>query len=404
MPPQNPRQIRLLCIMICIACLTGFSTDIYIPSFSHMAHDLNTNMKHVQWTMAIYMLGVSSSQLIYGPISEGFGRRPPLIFGLSVMLLGSIGCTLSPNITLLLFCRFIQGLGAGACASLWRSIFRDAFDLTKMATYGAYLGMAMVFIVPSSPMLGGYLQEKFHWRYSFAAVIVAVSIVLSLVLFVLKETNTSIDPKKLSLSFFKRASLELLKSPIFMGYTLCTFLTYGAFFSWFVVGPVLMIEGLKVSPEIFGRVNFIMAIIAMGSAVFTNKRLLPKYGPAFMLRLGWGCMIAGATILLISNMLCTFSLYSMLPPMLLFFFGSAFIWPVAFASAFTPFGHIAGYAGSLYSFMQLGGGAVVGWLASFLPKDHPKSLALLFLSVTATALVIFEIYIRPKERKIKQGR
>lgn len=399
MNSSPPRQIRLLCIMICIACLSGFSTDIYIPSFSHIAHDFNTNMKHVQWTMAIYMLGVSISQLFYGPISEGFGRRPPLIFGLLLMLLASIGCTFSSNITILLCCRFFQGLGAGACASLWRSIFRDAFDITKMATYGSYLGMAMVFIVPSSPMLGGILQDKFHWRYSFGAVIIAVGIVLGLVLFFLRETNKNIDPKKLSLTFFKSASLELLSSPIFMGYTFCTFLTYGAFFSWFVVGPVLMIEGLKMSPETFGRVNFMMAIFAMGGAVFTNKRLLPKYGPAFMLRLGWGCMITGATILLVWNALCTFTIYSIIPPLLLFFFGSAFIWPVAFASAFTPFGHIAGYAGSLYSFMQLGGGAVVGWLASFLPKDQPNALAFLFLSVTALALLTFEFYIRPKEKK-----
>ena len=77
--------------------------------------------------MAIYLLGVAGSQLIYGPLSEGIGRKKPLIIGLTIMLIGSALCFLTPNITFLIIGRFIQGLGAGACACLWRSTFRDLF-------------------------------------------------------------------------------------------------------------------------------------------------------------------------------------------------------------------------------------------------------------------------------------
>jgi len=114
----------LFSVLIMAACLTQFAADIYAPSLPAMSRDLEASMDSVQWSMSIYMFGVAVSQLVYGPLSEGIGRKPPMIFGLLIMLIGSIVCAMTVNIALVIFGRLVQGIGAGACASLWRSVFR----------------------------------------------------------------------------------------------------------------------------------------------------------------------------------------------------------------------------------------------------------------------------------------
>ncbi len=114
-------------IILLIGCLSQMGSDIYSPSVPAIAQALHTHLGLVQWTMAIYMLGVALSLLFYGPLSDSIGRKKPLIIGLSLVLLGNVICLLSRNINTLLIGRFVQGCGAGACAGLWRAIFRDVF-------------------------------------------------------------------------------------------------------------------------------------------------------------------------------------------------------------------------------------------------------------------------------------
>ena len=151
----------LFLIVILVGFFSGIASDIYIPSLPAIANDLKTNIEDVQWTLAIFMLGLSISQLIYGPISEGIGRKYPLIIGLFIVITGSFICFYASSIQNLIFGRFIQGLGAGAGASLWRSIFRDSFEGAQLAKYGGYLSILVAFIVPAAPTLGGYLQTYF---------------------------------------------------------------------------------------------------------------------------------------------------------------------------------------------------------------------------------------------------
>ena len=189
--------------MILGACLTGFTSDIYTPSFSKMGEELNVPIDQIQRTMTIFMLGVSISQLIYGLRSEIVGRRTPLITGLIIMLIGNITCLYASNIAILLIGRFIQGSGAGACASLWRSIFRDTFNNTQIAKYSDYLGILMVFIVAGSPALSGYLEEYFNWRASFLVITIYPLITLLLAGFLFKETSIHHHKDRFNISFFK---------------------------------------------------------------------------------------------------------------------------------------------------------------------------------------------------------
>lgn len=234
------RELKIIIVLVLVACLGGFISDIYVPSFFTMAKDLHANMTDIQQSMSIFMLALALFQFVYGPLSEVFGRRPTLLSGVFLMMIGSLICIFTENFSQLMMGRFIQGIGAGACTSLWRSIFRDIFNSEKMAKYGGYLGIAMVYVVAASPFLGGYLEVYSSWRASFVASTLYGLIVFLMICLMLPETNSNRKRENLSIKFFVSAYKQLLKSTVFMGYSFCVFFTYGAFFSWFVVGPPLV--------------------------------------------------------------------------------------------------------------------------------------------------------------------
>ena len=387
---MNLKHFKILSIMILVACLTGFTSDIYTPSFLKMAEELNVPIDQIQRTMTTFMLGVSISQLIYGPWSEIVGRRFPLLIGLIIMFIGSIVCLYAPNINVLLIGRFIQGIGAGACSSLWRSIFRDTFNSTQIAKYGGYLGIIMVFIVAAAPALGGYLEEYFRWQASFLAITIYCLITLLLAGFLFTETNIHHNKDRFNIAFFKEAFKQLLTSPIFMGYAFCVFLTYGAFFSWFVMGSILLINNLGVAPTTFGLINLFLGGLAMAIGGVFNGKMVGHFGHYSMLRLGWGLIFLAGILMSVWSFLYANSLFFILFCIFIFLLGTTFIWPNSFAGAFAPFGKIAGCAGALYSFMQLGGGVVIGWISSFLPVDNLYSLPIIFILTSLIAWVIFE--------------
>ena len=182
----------LFFVIILAACLTQFAADIYAPSLPAIATNLNTSLDLTQWSMAIYMWGVALTLLIYGPLSDGVGRKGPIVVGLSIMIIGSIICMLAPNIEFLIIGRFIQGCGAGACAGLWRSVFRDVFTGEQLAKYGSYFTIFVMFIVPAAPALGGYLQQLFGWRASFVFMsFYAVFALLSIILRIQRNQSAS---------------------------------------------------------------------------------------------------------------------------------------------------------------------------------------------------------------------
>lgn len=389
---MNSKQPKFLLFFLVLlaSCLTQFATDIYAPAIPSISTDLQSPIDMVQWSMAIYLLGVALTLLIYGPLSEGYGRKIPLLIGLAIMLIGSIICSFATSIELLIWGRLIQGLGAGAAAGLWRSILRDVFSGNELSQFVSYLVIFITFIVPAAPALGGVLQTYLGWRSNFLFMCFYGLITFFLIAACLKETNVHSHKERLKFSFIKETYLTLFKSPIFMGISVCTFLNYGAFFSWFVVGPVLLIEKAGISSIAFGLITFVGGGFAYALAGFLNGKYVKKFGMPNMLRFGWSWMILSGLLMLLGYFFYGVHTIAIVIPAILFYFGSTFLWPNAFATAFSPFGKIAGYTGGLYSFMQQAGGAALGSLMAYLPSSNQVPLALVMLFTSIIAWLIYE--------------
>lgn len=377
-------------ILILAGCLTQFASDIYAPSVPGIALSLNSPISLVQWSMAIYLIGVALSQLIYGPISEGIGRKKPFIFGATVMLIGSAICMLAPNIETLIVGRFIQGCGSGAMA-LWRTVFRDMFKGPDLAKFTSYLVIFVTFIIPAAPAIGGFLQQHFDWQASFVLITVYTAIVLILLVTKFKETSQYHHPERLNFNFIFKTYKQLLTSRLFMGTIACVFLGYGGLFSCVTAAPVLLIEIQGLSPAAFGSLFFVGSGGAYCLAGIMNGRLVKKHGSSKMIHFGLSIMLLSGILMLLGQLFIGINSWIIAGPIFLFFFGSTFIWPNAFAVSFTPFGKIAGYAGALYGATQVLGGGVLGGITAFLPENNQLPLAITLIVTTIAAWLVWDL-------------
>jgi DHA1 family bicyclomycin/chloramphenicol resistance-like MFS transporter/DHA1 family 2-module integral membrane pump EmrD-like MFS transporter len=389
--------ITLFTALILVVCLTQFAADVYAPSLTDIAKIFETPIHQVQWSMSIYVLGVGISMLVYGPLSEGLGRKKPLIMGLTIMLIGSIICSRADDIETLLWGRLVQGLGSGSCAALWRPIFRDRFAGEELAKYTAYLTILIMFIIPAAPLLGGYLQSYFGWAANFVFMSAYTVVALCAIIFWYKESHSSYHISKLNRKNIVHNYGRLLKSRTFIGVTGATFLSYGAFFTWFVIGPVLLIEHLAMKPEVFGWVTFLGGGAGYGLAAWVNNKFVKQIGIGNMLRFGWGSMFASGVVMLLGKYLVGLNTWAIVIPVVMFYFGSTLVWPNAFARAFTPFGDIAGYAGALYAFIQVCGAAIISALVVLLPSQDQEPFAMVMIIAPLFAWIFYEKVGEDKE-------
>lgn len=395
---MNKKELLFLFITIILAGgITQFAADIYVPSLSIIASDFDSTVNLSQWSVSLYMLGASISQLFYGPASEGFGRKNVILFGMLVIILGSIVCALSQNMQSLIIGRFIQGCGAGAGASLWRSIFRDNFKGSDLSKYGSYLSVFIIFMIPTGPLIGSYIQKYFGWRFIF----VFVFIYCIAVILIIKATFTERSAHSIAnLKIYRviEGYKELFRNKDFVRSIIASFITFGSFFCWFVVGPILIIDKLGCNATNFGWINFYSALFAQLLSSYLNVKYVNKFGSYNMLKFGWSVIIfSGLLMLTLYTMLGT-NIYGIIAPVILLYFGSSFIWPNLFATAFRSCGHIAGYAGSIYGFMQLLGASVISSLVAYLPDETPLPLALVITTCSSLAWFVFKS-ISPKAEK-----
>ncbi len=387
---KNSQTIfRLMGFMLTIGCLSQIASDIYAPSLPAIAHSLHSSISLGQWSMALYMCGIAVSLFIYGPISDAVGRKKPLVVGLSLMLMGTLICLFAPNMTILILGRLLQGCGAGACAGLWRSIFRDMFSGDEMAKYSSYLTIVVIFVIPVAPTVGGYIQQYMGWRGTFLFLTLYTLLALYTVIFRYQETSQHHHPSRLKLSFIMSTFRELFLSRIYMGYCLCVFLTYGAFFSWFTISPVLLIHVAHLTPVTYGWLNFLCSSSAMALAAFSNARLVQRLGKSYMLHLGWLLILSAGVGLLLVNACLGVNVMGIFIAIFVFYFGVTLIWPNTFSGAMGAYGHIAGYAGATYSALQLGGGGLLGAIATYLPATTSTPLAIIFIATSVLAILIF---------------
>lgn len=382
--PAKMGYAPLIVLLTALAALGMLSTNIYLPALPVIGAALNADADTVRLTLTVYLAVFAVCQLIAGPLSDRYGRRPVLGFGLALFLAATLLCAAAQNIQMLIFGRALQAVGACAASVIGRAMARDLFD---GASLGRALGLIMtgVAVAPGfGPLLGGLLQEGFGWRMPFYAVAVAGLVVFVITFVRLGETRPADAPRPdIRGAFASYASL--LNSPAFLLPGLATTAALGALFAFFAGAPGLFIESYGQSPTEFGLTSS-ATVFAVFAGGWCAPKLMRRFGASHATRFGFLMLSLGGALLWAQ----TTALPGLWPAILatmVFLFGIGIVNPLTVAAALQPFPQRAGAAAALIGALQMAGATVGAALVNLLPLAGAEPMPAAMLVMALLGLV-----------------
>ncbi|AML56400.1 Multidrug resistance protein D [Serratia rubidaea] len=373
-------NFHLLVMLILLVAVGQMAQTIYVPTIANIAHDLSVRTGAVQQVMAAYLLTYGFSQLIYGPLSDRVGRRPVILAGMAIFMLGATGALLANSLTMLVAASAIQGMGTGVAGVMARTMPRDLYAGTALRYANSLLNMGILVSPLLAPVIGGALAMVFGWRASYAFLLVLCVGVAFAMFRWLPETRPQQTEKRRMLASFR----QLLADGAFSRYLVMLIggLAGIAVFEascGVLMGGVLGLNGLTVS------ILFILPI----PAAFFGAWYAGRDGKSFH-QLMWhsvlSCLLAGL-MMWIPGWFGVMNIWTLIVPAALFFFGAGMLFPLATTGAMEPFPYLAGAAGALVGGMQNMGSGLATWLSSMLPQTGQFSLGLLMFAMALLILL-----------------
>jgi MFS transporter, DHA1 family, multidrug resistance protein len=341
-------------LIVTITACGTLGMHLIIPALPDTARALGVSAGMVQLTITLYLIGLAIGQLLYGPISDRFGRRPVLLAGLALFTLGGTASAAAPNALMLVLARILQSIGACAGLVLGRAIVRDSATPDRAAAQLAMLTLVMSAAPAIAPVLGGYATAWFGWRAAFAllAIIGAVTLVLALLL--LPETNATQASARASMLL---GSLRLFRSRAFCGYVLGGACTTTSFYAFMAASPFILVNLLHQPTERVGLYYLLlMAGVAAGS--LTANRIAGRIRTALALRVANSIAILGAGAFMVADLSEMLTVATVITPVVIFMVGAGMASPFALSGAVSVNPHAIGAASGLYGFTQMAYGAL----------------------------------------------
>ena len=329
-----------------LSVLGFLATDMYLPAFAAIQEDLQTPASAVSASLSLFLAGVAVAQLLWGPLSDRYGRKPILLSGLTIFAIGCIGMLWVRDGTTLLVLRFVQAVGVCAAAVTWQAMVTDYYPAQRTNRIFATI-MPLVGLSPAlAPLLGSWLLAHFDWQAIFATLFI-ITLVLMLPAFRLKPAH-----KKNATSEEKLTFMRLLRSKDYRGNVLIYAACSASFFAWLTGSPFILHE-MGYSPTVIG-LSYVPQTIAFLIGGYGCRAALQKWRGAQMLP--WLLVIYALSVVgtwavgLAENA----SLTALLIPFCVMAIANGAIYPIVVAQALKPFPQATGRAAALQNTLQLG--------------------------------------------------
>ncbi|ENO7449904.1 Bcr/CflA family multidrug efflux MFS transporter [Escherichia coli] len=351
---------RFLVWLAGLSVLGFLATDMYLPAFAAIQADLQTPASAVSASLSLFLAGFAAAQLLWGPLSDRYGRKPVLLIGLTIFALGSLGMLWVENAATLLVLRFVQAVGVCAAAVIWQALVTDYYPSQKVNRIFATI-MPLVGLSPAlAPLLGSWLLVHFSWQAIFATLF-AITVVLILPIFWLKPTTKARNNSQDGLTF-----TDLLRSKTYRGNVLIYAACSASFFAWLTGSPFILSE-MGYSPAVIG-LSYVPQTIAFLIGGYGCRAALQKWQGKQLLP--W--LLVPFAVSVIATWAAGFishvSLVEILIPFCVMAIANGAIYPIVVAQALRPFPHATGRAAALQNTLQLGlcflASLVVSWLIS----------------------------------------
>jgi DHA1 family bicyclomycin/chloramphenicol resistance-like MFS transporter len=337
--------------------LQPLATDLYLASLPHLATHFAVSPASIQQTLSFFVIGFGTAQLVSGPLSDRFGRRPVLLGGLTIYILASLACALSSTLDLLVAARFIQAIGCCTAAVVARALIRDVYAPAEGARVLARASSLLSLAPILGPILGGYLQVGFGWRAAFLFHTFFCIVLLAAALRWMAETNLKPNPAATRnlLSIYRR----LASADFFWAYTLPGALSYAAIFTFISGSSFLLIDVLHVPTANYGYC-FAFGVSGYLSGTLVCRRLLSRLGLAHTMTLGTIISLCAGLLFLLLVLARVHHWAVVVGCLFLTMFAHGINFPCAQTGAVAPFPREAGAAAGLLGFITMLAALITG--------------------------------------------
>lgn len=395
---MRKNQTAMIVTLGALTAIGSLSIDMYLPGFPSIAEDLRTDISHVALSLTSFFIGISAGQLFFGPIIERYGRKVPLIAGLSIYLIASFGCSLTDSVNALIILRFFQALGGCSGMVISRTMVRDLFPVSETAKIFSMLMLIMGVAPIIAPTIGGFLTESFGWRYIFFLLTFIAIFLLTATVRFLPESKGPDESVQLYPAAVMNRFYVVLKQPMFLTYAVVSGFASAGMFAYISGSPFVFMKLFGMSETQYG---WIFGINAAGliAASQLNRLFLKKKTSreiviiAATLQCTTGIILFTGTqagfIGSTGTFICVF-MYLML---------QGFVFPNSTALSLEPFEQNAGIASALAGSMQMIIAALASAAVSYFHNGTaiPMSMVIAACSVVSyAALISGRMFIRKK--------
>ena len=387
------RFARNAIVLGLLSAIGPFAIDMYLPALPTIAADLQASTGATQMTLMAFFVAFGLCQLVYGPLSDMIGRKPPLYFGLVVFMAGSIGCGLAPSIEWLIFFRVVQGIGASAVMVIPRAVIRDlhtGIEATRLMS----LVMLVFAVAPLlAPLLGSALIVPFGWRAVFAAVGLLSVVVLALVAKGLPETRRREDRIRVSVATVLGGFARLLVDGRFLGLTFIGGLGMASFFAFLASSSFIYIGHFGLTPTEYSLAFSFNAVGFFTASQFA-ARLGGRYGMARVVTAAVAVYALFAWTLLLVSVAGVDSLPLLMLLLFMAFAALGLVVPTTMVLALEEHGPIAGMASALGGTLQMVAGGMVIVIVSLFFDGTVLPMAAVIALCALGALVLCAALLR----------
>lgn len=359
-PVMSDRRVSLICALIIM--IGPISLSMYTPAMPELVTAFGSTESVVKLTLSLYFAGFAGAQLICGPLSDGFGRKPVTFAFMLIYLLASFLAVSAPTIETLIVARFLQGVGAAVGTTVSRALVRDLFTSERSARIMNLIGLLMGVAPALAPTLGGVMMGLFGYQSIFLFMAAASVVIVAVVHFAMVETVPR-DLSRIRPRALAQAYGTLLSDRYFMFACLTLAGGLGAFFTQATILPFILMTRVGLSPTEFG-----VAMLTQSGSFFVGslaaRQLMSRFGAFRIVPVGVICVLLGSIALALLLRVSAPSIITVMGPLMIYAFGTAFIMPGMSTASVAPFPHMAGAASAMGGFLQVGGGLVGSLVAA----------------------------------------
>jgi DHA1 family bicyclomycin/chloramphenicol resistance-like MFS transporter len=382
---------RLLALLVAMAGVSSLSLNILVPALPGLSTKLAADPASVQLTVSLYLMGLATAQLVFGPLSDRFGRRPVVLAGLALATVASTAAIFAASIASLVIARVAQSLGASTGQTIGRAIIRDLYDREHAASMIGLVTSVVVLMPMVAPLIGGILDTLFGWEAIFVfAATVSFTIFAWAVLALPETRNLSLAPS--SGRHFRAELAALAASPRFFGYALCAGLGSAPFFSFLGGAPHVVVTMLGRTSAEYGLWFFVPSIGFMAGN-FAVSRLTARFGIDALIWWGIALTIVGCLLNVSAYVaLPGWEMATIFVPQIVIGFGNGLLLPTSVAGAVSIRPQIAGTTSGTTGFIQMTIGAVAAQLGGHVIAHASDAMPMLLVMLgfgiaTATAVL-----------------